>query len=197
MQTNPSPVTISTSVQTNHSPVTIRTSIQVPELASTEIRLETVQRLSEVAQQVGLSLDVDTLSTFVSSGSVSLQCSGCCTIHDSSCSWQQYYPVLSFLLNGHLHVDYVRLSGWLGLPPCSSTHWHRIVQKQEIHVTKLAEWSCGQVQKNVMNRGDDKQWVASYDGFYLTQGHYSNNSSATLHDYESGAIAWFVRLVLS
>ncbi len=88
--------------------------------------------------------DVDTLSSFVSSGGVSLQCFGRCTIHDSSSSWQQYYPVLSFLLNGHLHVDYVRLSGWLGIPPCSSTQWHRILQKLEIHITKLAEWSCGQ-----------------------------------------------------
>ena len=178
-------------MQTDPSPSTISMSVQVPELVSTDVRLGIVQRLSEVAQQVGLSLDVETLSSFVSSGGVSLQCFGRCTIHDSSCSWQQYYPVLSFLLNGHLHVDYVRLSGWLGLPSCSSTQWHRIIQKLEIHVTKLAEWSCGQVRKNIVNRGDDKKWVGSYDGFYLTRGHYSNNSSASLHDYESGAIAWF------
>ena len=111
MQTDPSPSTISASVQTDLSPSTISMSVQVPELASTDVRLGIVQRLSEVAQQVGLSLDVETLSSFVSSGGVSLQCFGRCTIHDSSCSWQQYYPVLSFLLNGHLHVDYVRLSG--------------------------------------------------------------------------------------
>ena len=34
-------------------------------------------------------------------------------------------------------------------------------------------------------------WVASFDGFYLTRGHYSNNSSATLHDFTSDKIAWF------
>ena len=45
------------------------------------------------------------------------------------------WPMLSFL-NGHLHVEYVRLSGWLGFPPCSSTQWHWILQKLEIHVTK-------------------------------------------------------------
>ena len=33
--------------------------------------------------------------------------------------------------------------------------------------------------------------MASYDGFYLTRGHYSNNSSATLHDYKTGKVAWF------
>ena len=33
--------------------------------------------------------------------------------------------------------------------------------------------------------------MASFDGFYLTRGHYSNNSSATLHDYLTGEIAWF------
>ncbi len=69
------------------------------------------------------------------------------------------YLIIRFL-NGHLHVDYI-----------------------QIHVTKLAEWSCGQVRKKIVNRGDDKKWVGSYDGFYLTRtrGHYSNNASATLH----------------
>lgn len=28
-------------------------------------------------------------------------------------------------------------------------------------------------------------------GTDLTRGHHSNNSSATLHDYSSGKIAWF------
>ena len=49
-------------------------------------------------------------------------------------------------------------------------------------VTYLAEWSCSQVQKQIIERGDDKEWAASFDGFYLTRGHY-NNSSATLHDH--------------
>ena len=39
-----------------------------------------------------------------------------------------------------------------------------------------------------MKRGDGKEWVASFDGFYLS--HY-NNSSATLHDHSTGKVAWF------
>ena len=42
-----------------------------------------------------------------------------------------------------------------------------------------------------MERGDEKKWVASFDGFYQTRSHYSNNSSATLHDFDSGDIAYF------
>ncbi len=42
-----------------------------------------------------------------------------------------------------------------------------------------------------MEQGDNKKWMASFDGFYLTRGHYSNNSSATFHDYSTGNIAWF------
>ena len=53
------------------------------------------------------------------------------------------------------------------------------------------EWSCSQVRNEIMKRGDAKEWVASFDGFYLTQGHYSNNSSATLHDHSTGKVAWF------
>ena len=62
----------------------------------------------------------------------------------------------------------------------------------EEFVTKLAEESCEAVREDIHERGDAAQWVASYDGFYLTRGHYSNNSSATLHDYKTGKIAWFV-----
>ena len=40
-------------------------------------------------------------------------------------------------------------------------------------------------------RGDDRKWIASFDGFYLTRGHYSNNASATLHDFITSDIAWF------
>ena len=65
------------------------------------------------------------------------------------------------------------------------------MKKLEVHVTELAEWSCGQVQLDVKKRGDEKQWIASFDGLYLTRGHYSNNSSATLHDYASGKVAYF------
>ena len=75
----------------------------------------------------------------------------------------------------------------LGIPSCSKSQWQRIVEWTEKHVTELAEWSCEQVRK----RGDHQQWVASYDGFYLTRGHYSNNSSGTLHDYSTGSVAWF------
>ena len=128
---------------------------------------------------------------YISSGSVGFQSSHPLEIHDSRCSWRQYYPVLSFLINGHLHAEYARLSGWLGLPSCSSKQWHRIVERLEVHVTKLAEWSCGQVQQQIVKRGDDKKWVASFDGFYLTRGHYSNNASASLHDFSTGDIAWF------
>ncbi len=71
VQTDPSLGTVSTSTST---------SVQVPELELPDVRLGIVQKLSEVAQQVGLSLDVNTLCSFVSSGGVSLQCFGHCTI---------------------------------------------------------------------------------------------------------------------
>ena len=62
----------------------------------------------------------------------------------------------------------------------------------EQFITELAETSCQAVREVVRLHGDNEKWVASYDGFYLTmQGHHSNNSSATLHDYETGKIAWF------
>ena len=48
-----------------------------------------------------------------------------------------------------------------------------------------------QVREKIILRGEKFSWVASYDGFYLTRGHHSNNSSGTLHDVSSDKIAWF------
>ena len=65
------------------------------------------------------------------------------------------------------------------------------MKRLEEFVTNLAEWSCSQVQNEIMERGDDKEWMASFEDFYLTQGHYSNCSSATLIDHSTGKATWF------
>ena len=140
---------------------------------------DVIDRLACLAGQIGLPHNTNTLSSHVSSGSIGLHHSDSLRIHNSFCSWSQYYPVLSFLMSGHLYADYDRLSGLLGLPACSNTQWSRIVKRLEEQVTELAKWSCGQVQQEIIRRGGAKQWTASFDGFYLTRGHYSNNSSMT------------------
>lgn len=106
-------------------------------------------------------------------------------------SWTKNYSALSFMMNGQLFAEYERVTNMLGIPSCSKTQWSRITEWTEKHVTELANWSCEQVRNQIRQRGDHQQWVASYDGFYLTRGHHSNNSSATLHDYRTGNIAWF------
>ena len=106
-------------------------------------------------------------------------------------SWLLNYSVISFLMNGQLFAEYQRIGNMLGLRPCSDTQWQRIVRWLGEHVTRLAQWSCEQVRQQVRERGDQEAWVTSFDGYYLTRGHHSNNSSATLHDYPTGNIAWF------
>ena len=150
-----------------------------------------VDRLSSVASQLRVPHDSETLFSLVSSGTVGLDHSDGMKIHNFPGNWSQYYPVLSFLMNGHLHADYCKLSGMLGLPACSHSQWQRILERLEKYVTELAEWSCAQVREDVVERGDGKHWTASFDGFYLTRGHYSNNSSATIHDFATGKIAYF------
>jgi len=64
------------------------------------------------------------------------------------------------------------------------------------HVESLAFRSCQQVREQIITRKDKLLWKASFDGFYLTRGHHSNNSdhsnnSATLHDIRTDKIAWF------
>ena len=52
---------------------------------------------------------------------------------------------------------------------------------------KLAELSRDQVNKKIVECGEKFSWVASYDGFCLTRGHYFNNSHS-LHDVVSDKI---------
>ena len=52
--------------------------------------------------------------------------------------------------------------------------------------------TCEQVGQKIVSCGEKFSWVASYDRFYLTRGHHSNNSSGTLHDVSSDKIAWFL-----
>ena len=106
-------------------------------------------------------------------------------------SWLLNYSVLSFLMNGQLYAEFQRIGNMLGLPPCSNFRWHRIVKWLGEYVTKVAQWSCEQVKEQVKEHGDQEAWVTSFDGYYLTRGHHSNNLSATLHDYATGNIAWF------
>ena len=45
-------------------------------------------------------------------------------------------------------------------------------------------WQSGHVSRLELTEkyGDNNQWSASFDVFYLTREHHSSNSSATLHD---------------
>ena len=105
--------------------------------------------------------------------------------------WHLNYSVLSFLMNGQLHAEYRRISSMIGLPHCSERHWIDIIGWLEEHVTKIAQWSCAEVRKCVVERGEKESWVSSFDRYYLTRGHHLNNCSATLHDYSTGRIAYF------
>jgi len=128
------------------------------------------------AQEAGLPQDiVESYPDFVSHSSVQFQQSGELKVHDSACCWRQHYLVLSFLMSGHVFSEYHRLSGLPGIPPCSNTQWCRVVKRLEAFVTDLAEWSCGQVRKEVMARGDGKKkgcvvgWILPDSGPLLQQ----------------------------
>ena len=107
-------------------------------------------------------------------------------------SWQLNYPALSFLMNGQYYVFRVSWNFQFDrVPVMSDTAWAKVIAWLGKHVEAIAKSSCEQVQKRITDCGDKLQWIASYDGFYLTRGYHSNNSSATLHDHASDKITWF------
>ncbi|KAK3726535.1 hypothetical protein QZH41_015568 [Actinostola sp. cb2023] len=50
----------------------------------------------------------------------------------------------------------------------------------------MVDWSIQERRKKVITRGDQASLHIQFHGFYLTRGHYSNNSSATIHDDLTG-----------
>jgi len=94
-------------------------------------------------------------------------------------------------MNGQYYANYNGVFGMMGLPVMSEKRWTTAVSWLGGHVEKLANITCSQVQDMVADRGDKLNWIVSFDGFYLTCGHHSNNSSATLHDVATDKIAWF------
>ena len=106
-------------------------------------------------------------------------------------SWDLNYPALISLMNGQYYVEYHAIFGMMGIPVMSEATWNKTIGWLGKHVNEIAEITCEQVRQKIVSRGEKSSWVASYDGFYLTRGHHSNNSSGTLHDVSSDKIAWF------
>ena len=106
-------------------------------------------------------------------------------------SWKINYPALVCLMNGQYYVEYHGVFGMKRIPVMSEATWNKTIGWLGTQVKDLAEIPCKQVRQKIVLRGEQFSWVASYDGFYLTRGHHSNNSSGTLHDVSSDKVAWF------
>ncbi|KAK3740422.1 hypothetical protein QZH41_013488 [Actinostola sp. cb2023] len=98
------------------------------------------------------------------------------------------FIALCFILNGQYYKDYEHVLGSLGLIPTCAQQWIKIIDWIAPHVKAIADWCVGEARRRVIERGDQRNLHIEFDGFYLTRGHYSNNSSATIHDQKSGEI---------
>ena len=58
-------------------------------------------------------------------------------------------------------------------------------------VKQLANWSCSEVKRQIIRRGDQKNLKIIFDGFYLTRGFHTNNASGTIHDEQTGKVLQF------
>ena len=101
------------------------------------------------------------------------------------------YIMLSFIVCGEYYKDYDHVMGTLGIGHFSEKQWIRVIEWIAPEVEKIAKWSVEQARKMIRERGDQDHLEVMYDGFYLTRGHYSNNSSATMHDAKNGNIIGF------
>ncbi len=120
-----------------------------------------------VAGHCSINWSIHCLHYFVSCGGISLQCFGCCTIYNLSCLWLRCYPFSSMATC----MCWLRLVEWL--VGYSTMFLHTMAShpsKAEIHVTKLVEWSRGQVRKKYCEQG----WWEKMGWFlwWLTRGHY-------------------------
>ena len=85
----------------------------------------------------------DHITVVVLEGSIHIEHTDCVKIHVSTCSWQKYYPVLSFFMTGNVHSNDKRVGGLLSFPAYSNTQWSRIAfaalfkhREQFLHLVK-------------------------------------------------------------
>ena len=90
-------------------------------------------------------------------------------------------------MNGQYNADYKDAFDMMDLPVMSEKRCATVASQLGGHIEELANF----LAHKSADRGDKLKWTTSFDGFYLTCGHYLNNSSAKLHDVASSRIAWF------
>ena len=98
------------------------------------------------------------------------------------------FVALSFLVSGQYFKEYHKILGTLGLGHVSSTQWIHIVEWIAPFVKRIADWSVQEARTEALRRGDKSSLHIQFDGFFLTRGHYSNNSCAIVHDAKTGKI---------
>lgn len=98
------------------------------------------------------------------------------------------YILLAFIVCGEYYKDYEHVMGTLGIGHFTPQQWIRVIEWIAPEVEKIANWSIQQARKQIRARGEADKLEVMFDGFFLTRGHYSNNSSATIHDAKTGKI---------
>ena len=87
---------------------------------------------------------------------------------------------LSFLVSGQYFKDYHKILWTLSLDQVNSTRWIHIDEWLAPFVKQIADWSVKEARTEAIQRKNQSSLHIQFDGFYLTHGHYSNNSSAQL-----------------
>ena len=73
------------------------------------------------------------------------------------------------MLNGGYYTDYASIMGTMGLLTMHHSTWDNLVSWVGPHVDHLANCLCEQVRSKIEKCGDRSQWMAGFDGFYLTR----------------------------
>ena len=68
----------------------------------------------------------------------------------------------------------------LSLDQVNSTRWTHIVEWLAPFVKQIAAWSVKEARTEAIQRKNQSSLHIQFDGFYLTRGHHSNNTSAQL-----------------
>ena len=98
------------------------------------------------------------------------------------------FVAIVFLICGEYYKDYEHILGTLGVERFSERQFIRVIQWIAPIVEKLSVWSVQSCREIIRSRGQQNDLGINFDGFYLTRGHHSNNSSATVHDMDTGNI---------
>ena len=109
---------------------------------------------------------------------------------------------LAFLLTGHVHSGYHKTLGrGIGIPALHRNTFYMVEKEAYPHIQRMLQSMCECAKEEMKAMGAEelggwKNAVTTADGCWLTRGHFSQNFTFIIKNYQKNTILWYGHLCM-